>query len=82
MISVDKSFAEWLVARKGFGGKTARDVVSRIKRINGFIDADAGEDVEKILYTMSIHADFKAFSLSVRSQLRRAVRLYKEYQTR
>jgi DNA (cytosine-5)-methyltransferase 1 len=81
MIHADASFSEWLITRKGFGAKTARDVLSRINRINGFMDADASETVEKILYTMSVVPAFKMLSLSVRSQLRRAVKLYKEYQT-
>jgi DNA (cytosine-5)-methyltransferase 1 len=80
MIYVDENFSEWLITRKEFGGKTARDVLSRINRINGFMDADASGTVEKILYTMSVVPAFKTLSLSVRSQLRRSVKLYKEYQ--
>ncbi|MDR1218695.1 MAG: hypothetical protein LBK73_03690 [Treponema sp.] len=81
MIHTDAKFSEWLITRKKFGDKTARDVLSRINRINGFMDADASEPVEKMLYTLSVVPAFKALSLSVRSQLRRAMRLYKEYRT-
>jgi DNA (cytosine-5)-methyltransferase 1 len=82
MIPTNDEFSNWLIVYKGLNVKSSRDVLSRINRINGFIDLDANEDAEKILYTIGGCPVFKSFSLSVRSQLRRAVRLYKEYQRR
>jgi DNA (cytosine-5)-methyltransferase 1 len=82
MIHANEEFSRWLIALKGFGVKSSKDVLSRINRINGFIDVDTSEDAEKMVYTLSLCPAFKAFSPSVRSQLRRAIKLYKEYQAR
>lgn len=59
--------------------KSARDVISRVRRLNTLIDINHSNDVEKSLFLLSQEKKFKEISVSVKSQLRRTVTLYYEY---
>lgn len=75
----EEEFKEWLRIKNGYTKKTAADVLSRIKRVNKLISLP-----EKIndytIYELNKSKEFNKISVSVKSQLRRAILLLKEYQ--
>ena len=75
-----KSFKEWLCTTKNLTANSAKDVVSRVKRSNIYVDLAQGLTVEELIFRMSQNAEFKTLSISVKSQLKRAVKLFKEYE--
>ena len=77
-----EEFKAWLIDYAGFSGISAKDVVSRVRRASEMVNMDAKMDTEDLLHKMSKNAGFKDLSVSVRSQIRRAVKLYKEFDKR
>ena len=71
-------FIEWLQKEKNYKEKTSHDVVSRLKRVKQFLGS-VDEPIEA-LNRIESNKDFKCLTHSVRSQLRKALRLYDEYQ--
>lgn len=72
------SFIEWLETKKGFTHKSAQDANSRLKRIYDLTGKDSVN--ADTLAELAAIADFTSLSVSVKSQLRRTVRLHREYQ--
>ncbi|WP_407559611.1 hypothetical protein [Vibrio parahaemolyticus] len=76
------SFSEWLNTKKGLQTNSSRDVVSRLKRCRTLLPQNIViEDIpadEVILY-LERNDNFKHMSVTVRSQIKRAVKLYIEY---
>jgi len=75
----DSSFYDWLVNEKGLTHYAAKDVQSRCNRVCKLlgievINADS-------LLTLSSTKEFSEYSKFVKSQLKRAVRLFEEYQS-
>ncbi|MCL6633108.1 MAG: hypothetical protein K6T63_10805 [Alicyclobacillus herbarius] len=80
MIMDDKEpFSKWLMEQKKIGKRSAKDVCSRVRRAARFYDLNSSESDDEIVFRVTQHPDFKMLSLNVRSQLKRAVRLYREY---
>jgi len=76
----DKSnFQEWLIDEKGFEIKSARDVLSRLKRVSSLFNVNFNKSIDKIIFDVSSNDKFKELSPSVKSQLKRSVLLYKEF---
>lgn len=73
-----QEFVEWLIEKKGFSEKGARDVVCRKKRVNVLLDKKA-ECEEITLEEIENNANYKSLSSFVKSQLKRAITLYSEY---
>lgn len=69
------SFKEWLVSR-GYEGRVVGDISSRAKRADSLMEWN-GE--ETYLFYLEQRTEFKNLSVSVRSQLRMAVKLYQEF---
>lgn len=70
-------FREWLMKEKQYSDRASRDVQSRLKRaisLSGEKDITS-ETLEKI----ESNTDFKRLSMSVKSQIRRAVKFHQEY---
>lgn len=70
-------FINWLLEEKGISKKSAHDYASRLRRATQLLeknelDVNALGELEKI-------DNFKTLSVSVKSQVRRTVRLYLEY---
>lgn len=72
-----KAFSEWLVETKSLTERSSRDVVSRLKRVLVLINKS--EITEDTLKMLEKNNEFQVLSMSVKSQLRRSVRLYFEY---
>jgi DNA (cytosine-5)-methyltransferase 1 len=77
-----EEFKTWLKRSAGLGERSARDVVSRLRRASEFVKLEAKMDTADLLHRMSKDPEFQGLTISVRSQLRRAVRLYRNYEGR
>lgn len=72
-----EDFSKWLCEKKNYTERSARDVSSRLKRVRVLLNVEKVntntiDELEKV-------DGFKGLSMSVRSQLRKSVRLYLEY---
>jgi DNA (cytosine-5)-methyltransferase 1 len=72
-------FREWLQNTKSLTKNSAEDVVSRIKRAKNIMEVDIPIDIETLLFHFTGKPAFKALTSTVKSQLKRAVKLYKEF---
>lgn len=71
-------FLEWLSTEKSMGARSAKDVVSRFGRVSRLLGIEElGTDAIELLKENS---DFQNSSTFIRSQLKRAVSLYVEFQ--
>lgn len=72
-----KEYIDWLKEKKKIGNKSAHDYVSRVKR------AKLIESFERVndLYIKNLedNCEFISLSTSVKSQIRRSLRLYIEF---
>lgn len=71
------SFREWLKTEKSMSERSARDTVSRLKRALRIIS----EESITALSTDKLNeaAEFNRLSMFIKSQLRRAIILYQEF---
>jgi DNA (cytosine-5)-methyltransferase 1 len=72
-------FRAWLIDTKVMSEKSANDVISRLRRAKTIMDFDVPLDVETLLFYFTGKPAFKALTQTVKSQLKRAIRLYKEF---
>lgn len=70
-------FENWLKQNKGFSHKGSHDIKSRVRRVQRILGKDTIE--LSVLELLPNCLEFKNLSTPVRSQLRRAVKLYCEY---
>ena len=71
------NFREWLINEKQYSDRASRDVQSRLKRA---LVLSAEEEVSaETLTKIESDMEFKGLSMSVKSQIRRAVKFYQEY---
>lgn len=70
-------FLEWLKIEKSMNIRSARDVVSRSKRILGLTKQEEIDDesMQKLLDSIEYHD----FSSCIKSQLKRSITLYREF---
>ena len=71
-------FIEWLSTEKSMETRSAKDVVSRCGRVNRLLGLE--ELGENAIEKLKENSDFQNSSTFVRSQLKRAVSLYIEFQ--
>ena len=72
-------FQEWLSADKGLSERSSRDTVSRLSRANKLHPLSSETDLQTYIFELGRKPDFESLSPSVRSQLKRAVKLYSEF---
>ncbi|MCI7551918.1 MAG: DNA cytosine methyltransferase [Actinomycetaceae bacterium] len=72
-------FQEWLSAEKGLSERSSRDTVSRLSRANKLHPLSSETDLQTYIFELGRKPDFESLSPSVRSQLKRAVKLYSEF---
>ena len=71
-------FLEWLSSEKSMVARSAKDVVSRCSRVNRLLEIEElGVDTIELLKD---NDEFQNSSTFIRSQLKRAVSLYIEFQ--
>lgn len=72
-----EEFRTWLKSCKGFSTRSSNDVLSRLKRVMILVGVETVDSNTSSLLENS--NQFANCSLSVKSQLRRAIILYNEY---
>lgn len=75
-------FKQWLLRSRKLNSKATSDVISRLRRASKFVNVEAKVDTDDLLHKMGKHPEFKELNVYIRSQLRRAVKLYKLYSAR
>lgn len=78
---IDSDFVNWLIRTKKFSPRAARDVLSRYRRAVEFLNVEQikRKDIDEVLYLLSKEKAFSGLSVSVKSQLRRSLRLRYEF---
>ena len=74
-----KTFRTWLTEDMSLSALTAKDMESRVRRANSISPLDTREDGVIYLHRLERKDEYSALSSSIKSQLKRAVRLYCEY---
>lgn len=75
----NNDFYNWLIYEKKLSIRSAKDVISRCKRVcNHFISE--GKIVKDSIVKMNSNEEFSNCSMFIKSQLRRAVNLYLEFE--
>ncbi|MDP8245043.1 MAG: hypothetical protein P9L94_13240 [Candidatus Hinthialibacter antarcticus] len=72
-------FKVWLRQNTDLTERTVCDMISRLKRLTAFINPLSAPDSEMLYYLIRTNEHFKNSSPSVRSQLKRAGTLYREF---
>ena len=72
------NFSAWLYERHSFSQPAVKDTISRINRCNKILPVNL-ENINEYILQLESTDIFKAFSSSVKSQLKRALTLYNEY---
>ena len=71
-------FETWLVTTKGLSEKSSKDVASRLRRAHKLVNFKLEEKDTRILQKLAESKDFLLLSVSIRSQVRRSIKLAKE----
>jgi len=74
-----EKFREWLVANTKFNRAVVSNVLSRVTRANKILTISKDDNLEFYLYMLSKEPGFLACSISVKSQLRRAIKLFYDF---
>ncbi|KJD46809.1 DNA cytosine methyltransferase [Paenibacillus terrae] len=77
--NTDILFQEWLQNKCEMKSRSSRDVISRLRRASNYVDLSNDKSCDECLYHMSLNPEFKLIKPSVQSQLRRSIRLYKQF---
>lgn len=72
----EKEFRTWLTEQYTYSPAVVGDIVSRVKRANRILEINLDE---AYLFCLGQEEIYKSLSVSVRSQIKRAVKLYQEY---
>ena len=75
MIQVD-SFKEWLKKNTEYSDAVIGDTISRMKRADSILEWNTADTY---LFYLEQEQNFEILSVSVRSQIRKAVKLYSSY---
>jgi len=72
-------FRAWLAKHTDLTKRSIGDVVSRARRAHGYIDVLKAQSAAEMIFRLQETAPFSACSPSIRSQLKRAARLYHQF---
>lgn len=75
-MNMDALFKDWLIKNKKLAPRSAGNVLSHLNRVSSIIKMDCSESPNKIIFELSEKKNFKTLSVSVRSHLKRAIKLY------
>jgi hypothetical protein len=76
---MNSTFKQWISQTHGYTDKTVRDVVSRLNRVRKLVKLTANDSQESILDMLEKNNKFKSCGYSVKSQLRKSVKLHFEF---
>lgn len=71
-----EKFRKWLQEKNKYTNESIKDIISRLRRANNIL-VFRNEDI--YLFRLEQCEEFKNASVSVKSQMRRAIRLYFQY---
>lgn len=74
------SFVDWLVKSQNYSQRSASDTLSRVRRADKICRLDGAPD-DFYCYTLQQTNEYNALSVSVRSQIKRALTLYNNFIT-
>jgi len=74
-----ENFQKWVQSERRITKRSAKDVGSRLRRANRFINVNQGLDANQLVFKMGNNAGFKELNKSIRSHLNNAVRGYVAY---
>ena len=72
----EKEFRVWLTENYTYSPAVVGDIVSRIKRANRILEFDLDDAYQ---FYLEHEESYKVLSVSVRSQIKKAVKLYQAY---
>ena len=72
----EKEFRTWINANKNYSYKVVSDIISRVRRADRIIE---WHNDEIYLFELERNDEFKQLTMTVRSQIRGAVKMYFEY---
>ena len=72
-------YRSWLEREKALSPRSLSDVVSRTKRVSALVDILKPSSEEELRYQLGLNPGYRQCTMSVRSQLKRAAVLYREY---
>ena len=73
-------FKGWIAQNTNYSGPVVSDVVCRFLRVNKIQALSKDEDIEMYFYKLNKLEKFTSLTPSVRSQLKKSVKLFKQYQ--
>lgn len=76
-----KKFKVWLSRNTTLESKVINDTASRLKRVSSMVNINDQMSTNKVISNFESDEQYMSLSISVRSQLKRALRLYREYKT-
>ena len=82
MSNNEVGFRNWLSKTKKFQRKVVCDILSRKNRLFKIKKYEVGQNLKSYLIKLEDIETFKNLTLSVKSQLRRSVRLFAEFHSR
>lgn len=77
----EKEFRAWLREKAQLEPRSVGDVVSRVKRAMGYADLLAPTSDYELVFRLQESGAYRECSTSVRSQLKRAAQLYREFRS-
>lgn len=74
----NKEFRAWLKENTPYSPRVITDIVSRAKRVDNILEWNSDE---AYLFYLEKNEDFSKLSSAVKSQMRKAIKLYANYKT-
>lgn len=77
-----QEFYEWLKCNRGMGDRSSKDVISRLKRVVKISNLNSNNLEMLTINNLESSKDYSCLSIYIKSQLKRAVILYNEFENR
>lgn len=77
----NQDFHKWLKANLKLSAPSLKDIASRAERAKTFTDLSLKASNEAMLLKMNTNSEFSKLSPSVKSQVRQAARLYRQFKS-
>lgn len=77
-----QEFYEWLKYNRGMGDRSSKDVISRLKRVVKISNLNSNNLEMITIERLESSKDYSCLSIYIKSQLKRAVVLYNEFENR
>jgi hypothetical protein len=77
----EDAFRAWLASHTDLGARAIGDTVSRAKRAAGLISIEGAANESQVRYLLETAPEYRKCTASVRSQLKKAVLLYRSFRS-